>query len=50
MEENVLKEIKFKHGKISILRSSKKDKAQGIIGWILFIMVMILIMSEKHDM
>ena len=50
MKENVLKEIKFKHGKISILRSSKKDKIRGIIGWILFIMVMILIMSEKHDM
>lgn len=43
MEENILKEIKFKHGKIPILRSSKKDKAQGIIDWILFIMIMILI-------
>lgn len=47
MKENVLKEIKFKHGKISILRSSKKDKVQGIIGRILFIMVMILIQKAR---
>lgn len=47
MEENILKEIKFKHGKISILRSSKKDKVQEIIGRILFIMVMILIQKAR---
>lgn len=42
MKNKVIKEIKLKHGKLTITRNSKKEMIQGAIGWLLTIVAVIV--------
>ena len=41
MKNKVIKEYKFKHGKLTISGNNKKEIIQGIIGWTLAIIAIV---------